>query len=175
VVSERNFIEIEEMNANTFYVIAIFVVALVFVSLSRNSKNTFEPVTVSSNLVQLTNAERVKNGLNILTENARLNIVAYNFALEMNKFQFQNHVSPTGLGPPERVRNGGVSFSGVGENLAWGPQSDSAAIQAWMASEGHRNNILDPRWKQIGVGVLSGKILAWGDYEVKYYVQVFIF
>jgi uncharacterized protein YkwD len=161
------------MSVNIFYIVLPLVFVVLFF-LTRN-RNTIVPSENVSKLVQLTNAERVKNGLNILVENTALNTVAYNFALEMNKFQFQNHISPTGMGPPQRVRNGGVSFSGVGENLAWGPATDEDAIAAWMESPGHRANILNPNWKQIGVGILEGKILSWGDYPVKYYVQVFIF
>jgi uncharacterized protein YkwD len=161
------------MYVDIFY-IALFIAFVVAFVVTRN-RNIIVPSESVSKLVQLTNAERVKNGLNILVENTRLNDVAYNFALQMNKFQFQNHISPTGIGPPQRVRNGAVKFSGVGENLAWGPASDEEAISAWMQSDGHRKNILNPKWKQIGVGVVDGKILAWGDYPVKYYVQIFIF
>ena len=162
------------MPTTNFVLVFSFVVVVLFI-ISRGSKNTLPPISSSSTLVQLTNAERVKNGLNVLKENRALNTVAYNFALEMNKFQFQNHISPSGMGPPERVRNGGVAFRGVGENLAWGPTNDAAAINAWMASPGHRANILNPNWREMGVGVLEGKILAWGDFPVKYYVQLFIF
>lgn len=164
------------MNENSFYIIIVVVVVFVFTVIITRPKNNIPILPeMYSNIVQLTNAERVKNGLNVLSENVKLDDVAMNYALEMNKFQFQSHVSPTGLGPLERVRNGGVVFSGVGENLAWGPATDRDAIDAWMQSAGHRRNILDPRWTQMGAAVLEGNIFAWGSFPVKYYVQIFIF
>lgn len=163
------------MKESSFYIFLLIVAIVIFINFFTKLPNTIVPTTLANNLVKLVNAERVKNGLNILVENSRLNDVAYNFALEMNKFQFQNHISPTGAGPPKRVSNGNVTYSGVGENLAWGPLTDREAVDAWMASPGHRSNILDPRWKQTGVGILTGRILEWGDYPVKYYVQIFIF
>lgn len=155
--------------------LSVIFVALLVAFFAKSPDPPFATPMSTSNLVQLINAERVKNGLNILAENSRLNEAALQFAIEMNTFQFQNHVSPTGKGPTDRVRNAGVPFSGVGENLAWGPLTDREAVEAWMASPAHLRNILDPRWKQTGIGIITGRVSQWGNFPVKYYVQNFVF
>lgn len=160
---------------NDLHVVILVLILALFVALLTKSKNTLLNDSQVSNLVSLVNVERTRLGLRPLTENTRLNGVAIEFALQMNRFQFHSHVSPTGKGPLERVRDGGVSFSAVGENLAWGPPTDQEAVREWMQSDAHRRILLDPRWRQTGVGVIEGKILKWGDRPVKYYVQLFIF
>jgi len=157
---------------NDFHVVILVCLLALVVTFFTNSENTRSSV---SNLVLLVNAERTRRGLGALVEDARLNAAAVDFALRMNAFQFQNHVSPTGQGPLERVRNAGVSFSAVGENLAWGPPTDEEAVRDWLQSDDHRSVMLDPRWKRTGVGVIEGKIVEWGDRAVKYYVQLFVF
>ena len=50
------------------------------------------------------------------------------------------------------LREAGASYSGAGENIAYGQRSPEAVMQAWMNSSGHRANILSNKYTKIGVG-----------------------
>jgi len=64
-----------------------------------------------------------------------------------------DHTGPDGSLPPDRLRDGGVSFSMSGENIARGQSSASAVMTAWMNSPGHRANILNSEYTHMGVGL----------------------
>jgi uncharacterized protein YkwD len=80
-----------------------------------------------------------------------------------------SHFSPEGTTPVDRNRDAGYpSFWWglyVGENLAKGFDSPEAAMEGWMASQGHRENLLRPDWEEIGVGiaVASNGTLFWAQ------------
>lgn len=52
----------------------------------------------------------------------------------------------------QRIRNAGYTGSPVGENIAWGQRSPAEVMTSWLNSAGHRANILDSRYRNIGVG-----------------------
>jgi uncharacterized protein YkwD len=66
------------------------------------------------------------------------------------------------------IRNFGLSYSAAGENIAAGQQTAAAVVQAWMNSQGHRENILNSSYTQIGVGYASGGSMG------HYWTQMFI-
>jgi uncharacterized protein YkwD len=81
----------------------------------------------------------------------------------MVRRQFFDHVSPGGSTLLGRVRSAGyrTGRSGwmVGENLAWGSgplATPRAAVRAWMRSSGHRHNVLNPRFTEVGIGIAPG-------------------
>jgi uncharacterized protein YkwD len=113
--------------------------------------------------VCLVNAERVERGLARLSENARLAEASRRFAADLVAGQYFSHTGRDGSDIVARVRRTGYIPSdrawAVGENLAWGtgPLATPAAIvRAWMNSPGHRANILNPRFRQIGLGIAMG-------------------
>src|SRR4051812_46532866 len=72
--------------------------------------------------------------------------------------RYFSHQFPTGAGPPEVVSASGYDFITVGENLALGVfKNEQDLIDAWMASPGHKENILNKEWREIGVAVVIGK------------------
>jgi len=108
-------------------------------------------------VIKLTNAQRASQGLPALAENARLDQAANLKAQDMFKNQYFEHVSPLGAGPDYLADKVGYDFIGIGENLATGNYKDDASlVQAWMASPGHRANILNDRYLDIGVAVVRG-------------------
>lgn len=108
-------------------------------------------------VISLTNKERVAQGLWILKENSQLNEAALAKAKDMLARQYFAHVSPDGKGPAEVVVAAGYDYLAVGENLAEGDfESDAKLVEAWMASPGHRANILGTHFTQIGVAVARG-------------------
>ncbi len=110
-----------------------------------------------SGVITLTNAERAKEGLVLVTENARLNAAAQSKLDDMFAQQYFEHISPQGNGPGYLAEQAEYSYIIVGENLALGNFKDDAAlVAAWMASPGHRANIMHTRFTEIGVAVGEG-------------------
>lgn len=103
-------------------------------------------------VIDLTNAERKKNGLPALTADAKLNSVAQTKSSDMQKNNYFSHTSPTYGSPFDMMRDQGVSYKSAGENIAQGQRTPQEVVQAWMNSEGHRRNILNSNYNHIGVG-----------------------
>jgi uncharacterized protein YkwD len=111
----------------------------------------------------LVNKERTKRGRVRLKANSTLARVASTYARQMVAGGFFDHVSPAGTTLVERVRRTSylrdVSSWSIGENLAWGTGrlgTPAETVRAWMESPGHRRNILEPRFREIGIGVKIG-------------------
>jgi uncharacterized protein YkwD len=109
-------------------------------------------------VIILTNQNRAQNGdVAALKENTTLDQAAMNKLEDMFKNQYFEHVSPSGNGPGYVVTSAGYNYLTVGENLAMGDfTSDQDLMNAWMASPGHRANILNPDFIDIGVAVATG-------------------
>ena len=112
----------------------------------------------------LLNAERRSHGLGRLRSDGRLAEAARRFSAQMVSERFFDHVSPSGSTLTDRVRatsylRGRVRSWSLGENLAWGAgkrATPRSIVAAWMNSPGHRANILDKRFRHIGIGVVTG-------------------
>ena len=108
-------------------------------------------------VISLTNLERAKNGVAPLAENSRLDSAAFMKARDMLKYQYFDHVSPSGMTLSDLDRAAGYEYISVGENLAMGNFKDNAdLVRAWMDSPGHRANILEGHFVEIGVAVIQG-------------------
>lgn len=104
-----------------------------------------------------TNNQRLANNLPALQENTKLNEAAKAKAQDMFKNQYFEHISPTGRGPADLAKSAGYDYLIIGENLALGNfENDKKLVEAWMASPGHRANILNDKYTQIGVAVEKG-------------------
>jgi len=105
-----------------------------------------------------TNAQRNQNGLGSLTKSAQLNLAATLKTNDMFADQYFEHVSPSGVGPEFWVDDAGYEYIVTGENLALGNfENDQELVQAWMDSPGHRANILNERYTEIGIAVAKGE------------------
>jgi uncharacterized protein YkwD len=106
----------------------------------------------------LINERRAENGLGPLTEEHRLEVAAQGHSVSMNRRNFFAHGDFQG----RIARTGylaGASSWAIGENLRWGSGglgSPKSAVSAWMASAGHRREILSGRYRDIGIGVAMG-------------------
>lgn len=111
-----------------------------------------------SGVIDYTNKARTENGgLPALTENFLLNQDAQMKLSDMFTKQYFEHVSPAGIGPAELAQKVGYAYVVVGENLALGDfGSDQGVVTAWMNSPGHRANILNTHYQEIGVAVAKG-------------------
>lgn len=104
-----------------------------------------------------TNQQRQDNGVKPLTHNTVLDAAARNKLEDMFAHQYFEHISPTGKGPGDLADAVHYEYAKIGENLALGNfASDDALIQAWMNSPGHRANILNTGYQEIGIAVGRG-------------------
>ena len=112
---------------------------------------------VSAVLVDLTNADRKANALGVLTVNPTLVVAAQEKANDMAAKSYFAHTSPEGLTPWHWFSKNGYRFKYAGENLAVN-FSDSAEVErAWMNSPGHRANILNGKFTEVGIAISFGK------------------
>jgi uncharacterized protein YkwD len=115
------------------------------------------------------NAVRAEHGLPPLRPNPALAAVARAHSLSMSREHFFAHEDPDGDTIADRLRAAGLDYHALGENIARirnAPDPVRAAIEGWMASPGHRKNILRRTFTETGVGV-------WRDGETVYVTQVF--
>lgn len=116
-------------------------------------------------VVRLVNEQRVQNGLKPLKENWELSRVARYKSQDMVDNRYFSHTSPTYGSPFQMIKDFGLSFRTAGENIAYGQRTPQAVVNAWMNSSGHRANILNPSYTQIGVGYVA---------KGHYWTQMFI-
>lgn len=116
-------------------------------------------------VIRLVNEIRVQNGLKELTYNWELSRVARYKSQDMKDNNYFAHNSPIYGTPFQMIKNFGISYRSAGENIAKGYATPQAVVNGWMNSSGHRANILNANYTQIGVGyVASGN----------YWTQMFI-
>jgi uncharacterized protein YkwD/uncharacterized membrane protein required for colicin V production len=108
-----------------------------------------------SRMLELLNAERTARGLQPLRPDETIRDVARGHSRDMFERGYFAHVDPDGDTPFERMREGGVRFRAAGENLALAPTVE-VAHNGLMNSPGHRENILNPAYGRVGIGVLDG-------------------
>lgn len=116
------------------------------------------------------NQVRLQNGLNALSNNEQLAQVARNYSQQMARDNFFSHTGSDGSTLAERVEAGGVRYRVVGENLfksTNAPEPVPLAVEGWMESQGHRENILRPVFTETGIGV-------WQEGNTYYITQLFL-
>ena len=105
-----------------------------------------------SRILQLANAERAKVGAKALKSNTDLNKLATMKSQDIVEKNYFSHQSPTYGSPFDMMKTYGISYMYAGENLAIDSDADKAH-NAWMNSEGHRKNLLNPDFTEIGIGL----------------------
>ncbi|MFF6869962.1 MULTISPECIES: sigma-70 family RNA polymerase sigma factor [unclassified Streptomyces] len=112
--------------------------------------------SVEEQVIALVNAERAKEGCGAVTGNSLLARAAQGHSDDMAARDFFDHTNPDGAGPGERVTATGYGWSTYGENIAMGQQTAEQVMEGWMNSPGHRANILNCSFKELGVGLHTG-------------------
>jgi len=87
----------------------------------------------------------------------QLTSAARSHAQDMAKKGYFEHRAPDGSEPRDRVRRTGYQWRLVGENIAFGPVSAEEVVAGWLNSPGHCANIMDPRFRDMGVAVAEGR------------------
>ncbi|HEY9748031.1 MAG TPA: CAP domain-containing protein [Allocoleopsis sp.] len=119
---------------------------------------------------QRINEIRQEQGLKPLKNNARLAQVARNYSRLMAEKNFFSHTGPDGRNVGQRVQAAGIVYWIVGENLFKSvniPSPAPVAVRGWMKSPGHRENILNAKYSETGVGV-------WRQGNSYYFTQLFL-
>ena len=124
-------------------------------------------LSYAEQVVKLVNEERAKAGLPALTMDADITAAANVRAKEIK--QSFSHTRPNGSSFSSALKEQGVSFRGSGENIAWGQKSPEQVMNGWMNSDGHRANILNKNFKNIGVGYYQD------ENGVNHWVQLFTY
>ncbi|QQY55759.1 CAP domain-containing protein [Clostridioides difficile] len=131
---------------------------------NNNSGSTSENFSAyQKEVVDLVNIERSKAGLNPLTLDSSISNVATKKSQDMIDNNYFSHNSPTYGSPFDMLKKFGISYKTAGENIAMGQKTPKEVVNAWMNSEGHRKNIMNPNFSKIGVGVAqkSGGSIYW--------------
>jgi hypothetical protein len=109
-------------------------------------------------VIRLTNEKRAQVGLPALSTNSTLSQAAQAKGADMLNKDYWAHISPDGTQPWYFFTNFGYKYRYAGENLARDFQDPTSAVEAWMASPSHKENLLSPKYKEIGVAVVEGDL-----------------
>lgn len=118
-----------------------------------------------SEVIRLVNEIRQERGLSPLSVNWELSRVARYKSQDMKDRNYFSHTSPTYGTPFQMIKAFGLSFRTAGENIAQGYPTPQAVVTGWMNSSGHRANILNASYTQIGIGYVA---------QGNYWTQMFI-
>ena len=134
-------------------------------------------------VVKLVNEERAKHNLQPLEIDEILMKLSREKSEDMYTNNYFSHISEKLGAPADVIRSNGLEFTWMGENIAKGQTTPSEVVQGWMNSKGHRENILSPNAKYIGVGYFGGiqdiQVNSYKGSEIKkdyvpYWTQQFI-
>ena len=109
-------------------------------------------LSYENEVIRLVNEIRTENGLKPLTANWELSRIARYKSEDMYNNRYFDHTSPIYGTPFQMIRDFGLSYRSAGENIAYGYGTPTAVVNGWMNSSGHRANILNASYTQIGVG-----------------------
>jgi len=143
------------------------------VSPTANESDSIPDETVQYPEVEVLNAVndiRAKNGLEPLKWSNSLAAVARAHSDNMAKNKFFSHTDPSGQTASDRIKNAGISYRVMAENIAAGQTTANDVVNSWMQSDGHRNNILNPNLTHLGVGLAADNT---SEYKF-YWTQCFI-
>lgn len=158
---ETNNFRAKALQPSSLFVIAaiflLFYIARVPLHLSQVLGYTANQLPAEK-IVELTNQKRRESGLPPLKFDSNLAKGALNKASNMLEYDYWAHVSPSGTSPWVFFNRSGYSYLYAGENLARDFESPEGVVSAWMASPTHRENILSPKYEDIGIAVLEGEL-----------------
>jgi len=142
------------------FLIAIQVVLVVLPRTSYSNILGYAAQISPSEVIRLTNEKRAQSGLSPLVENPVLSRAALAKGADMLNNDYWAHVSPEGTQPWSFFVSAGYGYRFAGENLARDFSNASSAVDAWMASPTHKDNIMSANYKEIGIGVIEGDLLG---------------
>ncbi|HTK03397.1 MAG TPA: CAP domain-containing protein [Alphaproteobacteria bacterium] len=159
---ESNNHKAKILHSSSLGMIAIFLIGFQMV-LNFTGTNFPKVLGYASNIspsevIRLTNQKRVENGLLPLSENSTLSNAAIAKGNDMFARDYWAHFAPDGTSPWSFFSSFGYKYRYAGENLARDFSDSSSTVTAWMNSPTHRENILNPNYREIGIGVVNGNL-----------------
>ncbi|SCL30079.1 Uncharacterized conserved protein YkwD, contains CAP (CSP/antigen 5/PR1) domain [Micromonospora nigra] len=115
----------------------------------------------AAEVVKLANAERAKAGCDPLSIDDKLTTAAQRHSQDQADHRNMSHTGSDGSNPGDRIERVGYQWRTYGENVAWNQKTPEAVMAAWMNSDGHRANILNCSFTEIGVGVANSNGPYW--------------
>ncbi|WP_344633693.1 CAP domain-containing protein [Streptomyces glaucosporus] len=107
----------------------------------------------AARVVELANSERQKAGCAPLKVNEKLTQAAQAHSQDMAEHRNMSHTGSDGSSPGDRIEKAGYTWRTYGENVAYGYRTPESVMEGWMTSPGHKRNILNCAFKEIGVGL----------------------
>jgi uncharacterized protein YkwD len=142
---------------------ALLLAALAILAVTPGSSEARTPSGSADATLHLLNAVRKAHGLTSLRMNARLTRAARAHSRDMVRRRYFAHVTPEGLNFADRIRGTGYLRTTrrwlVGETLAWGWRRRAAPariVSGWLHSPPHRKVMLNPAYREVGIGVVTG-------------------
>lgn len=126
-------------------------------------------VSYEQQVVNLCNQQRAQQGLPALTNNWELERMARIKSQDMMTNNYFDHTSPTYGSPFSMMKSFGIPYTNAGENIAAGQRTPQDVVTSWMNSPGHRANILNKNYTQIGVGYAAGG--KYGTYWTEEFIK----
>ena len=154
LVSYKFIIDIDVFNAVNPYGVSLDS-AWIFVTDGSDAEYNYQidkelQKQYEQRIFELINQERVKAGVAPLTYNEKLVDMAHFKFNEMDELHYYGHTSPVYGSPSQMAKAFGITDRGCGENLSEAGTTPEDVVNGWMNSEGHRANILNPRYTQMG-------------------------
>jgi len=147
------------LKSDFLFCLVVFLLILKLVSVPfflYFSQTSFFADITKTTLIGLVNKERVSLGFNPLTEDLKLSQAAYLKASDMIAKDYFAHQTPEGFSPWYWFKKVGYDYKYAGENLAIGFLDSGEVHQAWLDSLSHKNNLLNPKYEEIGIGIVKG-------------------
>jgi len=159
---ESNNQKAKLLHSSSLLLISIFLlvyqVGLYYINRSKVAILGYAANISIEEVVRLTNEKRASAGLSALEYNQVLSDAAKNKGNDMIARDYWAHVAPDGTEPWKFFKDLGYKYRYAGENLARDFSSASSAVDAWMASPSHKENMLSSKYKEIGVAVVEGDL-----------------
>jgi uncharacterized protein YkwD len=133
---------------------------------------TLSPISASAATAILSaiNARRREAGVAPLATVGVLQVLAQTHAADMATRGYFSHTDPSGTSFQQRIQTSGYSGSATAENLGLTSGAAVEVVDGWMGSEGHRLNMLNSAYTQVGIGVANG---PWQGFSAVFAVAVF--
>jgi uncharacterized protein YkwD len=142
-----------------FFIFVFFCISLIsglfFIPQAFSKASILDSPVSEANLIELTNQVRAVKELSPLVPNEQLRNAAMSKANDLIKNNYFSHNSPKGKAFNIWIEDAGYEYQIIGENLATGYDTNRDAMKAWMDSPTHRENILNNKYREIGIYIIN--------------------
>ncbi|TSC92972.1 MAG: calcium-chelating exported protein [Candidatus Berkelbacteria bacterium Licking1014_7] len=150
-----NFFKKSKIGLSLLAMTSLVAISGIFtVSRAFSAKTEYLP----ENIIEKINNQRKNFDLSELVVDVHLENAALSKAHHIIEHNYFDHYSPDGVSPWDFILSSGYDYRYAAENLAINYTDSAEVVTAWMVSESHRKNILNPKYENIGVGIATGKV-----------------